>query len=303
MRVFVTGATGFIGSRVVKELVAAGYAVLGLCRSPAKAAALAAAGAEVQRGSIGDLDGLRRATARSDGVIHLAFNHDFSKFAEHCEQDRRAIEAVGTELAGSDRPLIVTSGVGLLAEGRLATEDDVAPPPSAAYPRASEAAAAAVAAHGVHVRVVRLSQVHDTTRQGLVTPLVQAYREHGMCAYIGDGSNRWAAVHVSDAAHLYRLALEKAEPHATYHAVAEEGITLRAIAEAIGRRLKLPVMSIAPGEATDFFGAFAGLFAGLDLTASSLQTRKKLGWEPTGPGLIEDLEAGEFAAPAQSVEA
>ncbi len=303
MRVFVTGATGFIGSRVVKELVGAGPAVLGPCRSPDKAAALAAAGAEVQRGSIEDLDGLRRATARSDGVIHLAFNHDFSKFAEHCEQDRRAIEAIGAELEGTDRPLIATSGVGLLAEGRLATEDDMAPPPSATYPRASEAAAAAVAARGVHVRVVRLSQVHDTTRQGLVTPLVQAWREHGVCAYIGHGGNRWAAVHVRDAAHLYRLALEKAEPKATYHAVAEEGIALRAIAEAIGRRLQLPVKSIDPDEATDFFGAFAGFFAGLDLTASSAQTRRKLGWEPKGPGLIADLEAGEFVAQAQSVEA
>lgn len=295
MRVFVTGATGFIGSAVVKELLAAGHSVLGLCRSDDKAKALTAAGAEVLHGSIEDADVLKQGVARADGVIHLAFNHDFSKFAESSAADQRAIEAIGSGLAGSERPFVVTSGVGLLAQGRTATEADMPDSRSDAYPRASEATAAAMAARGARTLVVRLPQVHDTGRQGLVTALIRMYREKGVCAYIGDGRNRWAAAHVLDVAHLYRLALEKAEPNARYHAVAEEGIPMRAIVEALGRRLQLPVESIAPEEGQAFFGWFA-MFAGHDLSASSAYTRSKLGWQPAGPGLIADLERLELDA-------
>jgi nucleoside-diphosphate-sugar epimerase len=291
MRVFVTGATGFIGSAVVMELIAAGHQVLGLCRSEEKAAALAAAGAEVHRGSIEDLDSLKEAAARTDGVIHLAFNHDFSKFVANCENDRRVIKALGSALSGSGRPLIVTSGTGMAntLPGQPAREDN-ATIGSDRIPRAaSEEAAALVAAEGVNVSVVRLPQVHDTVKQGFVTPAIEIYRDKGACAYVGDGLNRWPAAHVLDVARLYRLAIEKAEPNAIYHAVAEEGVPMRDIAEAIGRRLKLPVKSIAPEEAQAFFGWLA-MFARLDIPASSEQTRKKLGWNPTGPGLIADLE-------------
>lgn len=291
MRVFVTGATGNIGSRVVKELIAAGHQVTGLCRSDDKAPALAAAGAEVYRGSIADPDSLKEGAARSDGVIHLAFNHDFSRFVQNCEDDRRVIKALGSVLAGSDRPLIVTSGTGIAsgAPGEPAREDN-ATVGSEAHPRAaSEEAAAAVAAEGVNVSVVRLPQVHDPVTQGLITPAIAMYREKGVCAYIGDGRNRWPAAYVLDIARLYRLAIEKAEPGAKYHAVAEEGVPMRDIAEAIGRRLKLPAKSIAPEEAQAFFG-WLGMFAALDLPASSEKTQKTLGWRPTGPGLIADLE-------------
>jgi nucleoside-diphosphate-sugar epimerase len=291
MRVFVTGATGFIGSAVVKELIAAGHQVLGLCRSDEKAAALAAAGAEVYLGSLEDLDSLKQGAARSDGVIHLAFNHDFSKFVANCEDDRRVIKALGSVLAGSGRPLIVTSGTGIAntVPGQPAKEDN-ATIGSDVIPRAaSEEAAAAVAADGNNVSVVRLPQVHDTVRQGLITPAIEIYRQKGACAYLGDGLNRWPAAYVLDVARLYRLAIEKAEPNAKYHAVAEEGVSMRDIAEAIARRLKLPVKSIAPEEAQAFFGWLA-MFAGHDVPASSAQTRRKLGWEPTGPGLIADLE-------------
>jgi nucleoside-diphosphate-sugar epimerase len=291
MRVFVTGATGNIGSKVVKELIAAGHQVIGLCRSDAKAPALAAAGAEVYRGSIADPDSLKDGAARSDGVIHLAFNHDFSRFVQNCEDDRRVIQALGSVLAGSDRPLIVTSGTAIAnnARGEPAVEDN-ATVASDTHPRAaSEEAAASLAAEGVNVSVVRLPQVHDPVTQGLITPVIAMYREKGVCAYIGEGLNRWPAAHVLDVARLYRLAIERAEPNAKYHAVAEEGVPLRDIAQAIGRRLKLPVKSIAPEEAQAAFGWLA-MFAGLDLPASSAQTRKKLGWEPTGPGLIADLE-------------
>jgi len=291
MRVFVTGATGFIGSAVVKELIAAGHEVLGLCRSDEKAAALAAAGGEVYRGSLEDLDGLKEGAARSDGVIHLAFNHDFSKFVANCEDDRRVIKALGSVLAGSDRPLIVTSGTAIAktVPDQPAKEDN-ATIGSDVIPRAaSEGAGAAVAADGVNVSVVRLPQVHDTARQGLITPAIAMYREKGVCAYLGEGLNRWPAAYVLDVARLYRLAIEKAEPNAKYHAVAEEGVPMRDIAEAIGRRLKLPVKSIAPEESHAFFGWLA-MFAGHDMPASSEQTRRKLGWQPTGPGLIADLE-------------
>jgi nucleoside-diphosphate-sugar epimerase len=297
MRVFVTGATGFIGSALVKDLIKAGHQVLGLCRSEEKAAALTAAGAEVYRGSVEDSDVLKRGAAQSDGVIHLAFNHDFSKFAANCEDDRRVIKALGSALAGSNRPLIVTSGTGMAnaAPGRLATEDD-APVSAAVIPRAaSEEAAALAASEGVNVSIVRLPQVHDTARQGLISPAIAFYREKGVCAYVGDGLNRWAAAHIVDVARLYRLAVEKAEPNARYHAVGEEGVSMRAIAEALGRRLKMPVKSITPEEAQSFFGWLA-MFTGHDMPASSAQTRKKLGWEPIGPGLIADLEKLQLSA-------
>jgi nucleoside-diphosphate-sugar epimerase len=287
MRVFVTGATGFIGSAVVKELAAAGHQVLGLCRSDEKAAALTATGAEVHRGSLEDLDRLKEGAARSDAVIHLAFNHDFSKFAANCDGDRRAIEALGSVLAGSDRPFIVTAGTaGLAGPGQIATEDNDVPP-DFPFPRVSEKTALSL--NGVRASVMRLPQVHDTVKQGLLTYVVAVAREKRVSAYVGKGRNRWAAAHISDVARLYRLALEKKEAGAKYHAVAEEGVPMRDVAEAIGRRLKLPVKSISTEEAPVHFGWLA-MFAAHDLLASSEKTQKNLGWNPTGPGLIADLE-------------
>jgi nucleoside-diphosphate-sugar epimerase len=230
----------------------------------------------------------------SDGVIHTAFVHDFSKFKESSEIDRRAIEALGAVLEGSDRPLLVTSGLALLAANRIATEEDAPAPASASYPRVSETTAVSLAARGVRVSVVRLPQVHDRIKQGLVTYLITLAREKGVSAYVGDGRNRWAAAHVLDTARLYRLALEKQEADARYHAVAEEGVPLRDIAEVIGRGLKVPVVAMAPKEAAAHFRMLA-LFAGLDLRASSAQTQERLGWHPTGPGLIADLEQMRYA--------
>ncbi|MCP1850030.1 MULTISPECIES: SDR family oxidoreductase [unclassified Bradyrhizobium] len=287
MRVFVTGATGFIGTPVVKDLIAAGHQVLGVARSDEGANAISAIGAEVLRGSLEDLDSLRKGASASDAVIHLGFVHDWSNFAKSCEIDRRAIEALGSVLAGSDRPLIVTGGLaGLAAPGQIATEDQTISP-DFSFPRVSEQTALSL--KGVRASAMRLPQVHDPVRQGLITPLIAVYREKGACAYLGDGQNRWPAAHVLDVARLYRLAIEKAEPNARYHAVAEEGVSMRDIAETIGRRLKLPVKSIAPQEAQAFFG-WLGTFAAYDMAASSEQTRRKLGWQPTGPGLIADLE-------------
>ena len=295
MRVFLTGATGFIGSAIVPELINAGHQVLGLTRSDAGAQSLIAAGAEAHRGNLDDLESLRRGAAQSDGVIHCAFDHsafgsDFSKFVEVCDKDRCAIEALGDALRGSDRHLVVTSGTGMgtAVPGQPATEDhfDLNHP----NPRkASEVAGASVAERGVQVSVVRLPQVHDTVRQGLITYAVQAAREKGASAYIAEGLNRWPAAHVLDVAHLYRLALEKREAGSRYHAVAEVGVTMRAIAEVIGRGLKVPVISLAQEEAQAHFGWLA-MFAGMDMPASSAQTRQRLGWRPTGPGLIADLE-------------
>lgn len=290
MRVFVTGATGFIGSEVVKDLMAAGHQVLGLARSEEKAKALAASGAEVVMGSLEDIDGLKRAVAQSDGVIHLAFNHDFSKFVANCEDDRRVITALASALAGSVRPLVVTSGTLIVNNepGRLATEDDGLPS-SAVIPRAaSEEAAAAAVANGVNVSVMRLPQVHDTMRQGLITYAIELARQKGVSCYLGDGRNRWSAVHILDAARIYRLALERAERGARYHAIAEEGVALRDVAEAIGQRLKLPVKSIEPKEAEAHFGWLAP-FIGRDAPASSALTRKRLAWQPKQRGLLADL--------------
>jgi len=288
MKVFVTGATGFIGSAVVQELIGAGHRVLGMTRSEAGAKSLIAAGAEAHLGTLEDLDSLTRGAAASDGVIHLAFNHDFSKFAENGELDRVAIETLGGALQGSDRPLLVTGGVALLAPGRVVTEE-MAPPTTSPLPRVSEQAALALVPQGVRASVVRLPQVHDTVKQGLVTYLIAVAREKGVSAYVGDGTNRWAAAHVLDVARLYRLALEKQEAGARYHAVAEEGIPARDIAEVIGRGLKVPVVSLSPEEAAAHFG-WLGMFVGLDLTASSALTQERLGWHPTGPGMIADLE-------------
>lgn len=289
MRIFVTGATGFIGSAVVRELITARHSVIGLARSEAGAKTLIAAGAEVLRGDLEDLESLRSGAAKSDAVIHTAFIHDFSKFKENCEIDKRAIEALGAALAGSARPLLVTSGLALVAAGRTATEEDVPPPTSASYPRASEETAMALLDRGVRASVVRLPQVHDRVKQGLVTYLINIARQKGVSAYTGDGRNRWAAVHVLDAARLYRLALEKDDAGGKYHAVAEEGVPVREIAEAIGRGLKLPTMSLFAERAGEHFGAL-GTFAGLDLAASSTLTQKRLGWQPTQTGLLDDLK-------------
>ncbi len=293
MRVFVTGATGFVGSAVVNDLIAAGHEVLGMARSDKGAEALAGAGAEVHRGTVEDLDSLRRGVADADGVIHTAFIHDFSRAAENCEIDRRAITAMGEALAGSERPLIITSAMGLLAPGRVGTETDRYLPDHPNPRIASEQAAEAMADKGVNIMTVRLPQVHGAGDHAFAPLLIQIARDKGRAAYIGDGSNRWPAVHRLDAARLYRLALEKGTAGARYHAVAEEGVTLRALEELIGRCLNLPVIGLSPEEAADYYGWFAQ-FASMDVPASSAWTRETLGWQPMQPGLFADMETHYF---------
>jgi nucleoside-diphosphate-sugar epimerase len=290
MNVFVTGATGFIGSVVTKELLRAGHQVLGMTRSEPGAKSLEAAGAKVHRGTLEDLDSVSSGAASSDAVIHCAFDHDFSNFLANCEKDRRVITAIGDALVGSDRPLVITSGVGMgsVGDGKPARED-VFDALHANPRKASEEAGNAVLQRGVNVSVVRLPQVHDPVKQGLITPYVEHAREKGVVAYIGEGKTRWSAAHVSDVARLYVLALERQEAGARWNAVAEEGVSMRDIAEVIGAGLKVPVKSIAPQEAGAHFGWLA-IFAGLDMSATSAQTQAKLNWHPTGPGLIEDLK-------------
>jgi len=298
MRVFVTGASGWIGSAVVPELLAAGHAVVGLARSDASARAVEAAGAEVHRGSLDDLDALAGAAAASDGVIHLAFKHEemFSgDFATATDADRRAIEAFGQALAGSDRPLIIASGLAGLQPGTLATENDVPDAASLAGGRSlSERAALALADRGVRSASVRLPPtVHGDGDYGFVARLVGLARERGKSGYIGDGANRWPAVHRLDAAHLFRLAVEGAPAGSVLHGIAQEGVPTRAIAEAIGRSLGMPAVSVAPDAAEEHFGWLAGLF-GLDIQASSTRTQQLLGWRPTHEALVEDLDEGHY---------
>src|ERR1700756_963041 len=292
MRVFVTGATGFVGSAVVQELIDAGHQVVGLARSDAGAKSLSAAGAEVHRGSLEDLDSLRSGAAAADGVIHTAFIHDFSNYGPAAEADRRAIETLGGALAGSDRQLIVTGGTLLVQrQGSLATEEDASNP---SFPRKSEEAALALAARGVRASVLRLPpSVHGTGDHGFVPRLISIAREKGVSAFIGDGLNRWPALHRLDAAHLYRLALEKGSSAARYHGVADEGVPTREIADVIGRHLNVPVVSKSRDEAADHFG-WIGLFFGMDVPASSALTQQWLGWRPVQPGLIADLSAPHY---------
>jgi len=294
MRVFVTGATGFIGTEVVRELIEAGHQVRGLTRSDEGAEQLKAIGAEVHRGDLTDLDSLRQGTKDMDAVVNLAFNHDWSNFAQSSQDEIKAIETLGSALQPG-KLLVVTSGVGGVSgapgEARKETDPALLLP---SIPRRPEQAAHTIAERGVHVVVVRLPQVHDTRKQGLVTMMIQIAREKGASAYVGDGANRWAAGPLKDVAQLYRVAVEKAGPGVTtYHAVEEEGVPLRDIAEAIGKGLKIPTISVAPEKAAEHFGMF-GHFATLDMPASSEWTRKTLGWEPSGTGLIEDLTNMKF---------
>jgi nucleoside-diphosphate-sugar epimerase len=296
MRVFVTGATGFIGTDLVRELIMAGHQVRGLTRSEAGARQLKASGAEVHHGTLQDLDSLRSGATGMDAVVNLAFNHDdMTKFAESAQDEIRAIETLGSALEPG-KLFIVTSGIGITAgaPGQIRKETDL-PAVSQAMPRKPEQAAHAVAARGVHVAVVRLPQVHDTRKQGLITRLIEIAREKGISGYVNDGVNRWAAAPLKDVAHLYHLAIQKTAPGvSTYHAVQEEGVSLRAIAETIGKGLKVPAVSIPAEKAAEHFGPFFGHAATMDMPASSEWTRKTLGWDPTGPGLIEDLTNKQY---------
>ncbi|WP_036172452.1 SDR family oxidoreductase [Massilia sp. 9096] len=294
MRVFVTGANGWVGSSVVKELLGAGHTVTGMVRSSAGAATVEAAGAAVVCADLDDLVAMRRAAGAADGVIHTAFNHDFSNFAKGCEQDRRAIEALGSALKGTTKPLVVTSGLALLASGRPALESDRPPAPGPHYPRASEAAADALVALGVHASVVRLApSVHGTGDHGFVPMLINLAKEKGSAAYIGEGANRWAGVHRLDAARLFRLALEHGGIGERWHAVQDEGVPLRDIAAVIARRLEVPLAPLTPEQAQDHFGWMAP-FAGIEMAASSARTREALGWAPRERTLLEDIEQGGY---------
>lgn len=295
MRVFLTGATGFIGSAIIPKLKAAGHEVLGLARNDENAAKLEAAGVAVHRGDLAQPETLAAGAAACDATIHCAFIHDFSQFVENIAIDRRAVEAMLAALEGSGKRFVLTSGVLMVDAGREATEEDAASRDGPGAARgATERVVEDFAARGVQTAIIRLPQVHDTERRGLVTYAIQTAREKGVSAYVGDGSNRWAAGHVDDVATLYRLVLEKGQAGARYHAVGESGVAMRDIAEAIGRRLGVPAASIAPEQALEHFG-FVGMFALRDAPVSSRRTRERLGWVPAGPGLIDDLEDLQLA--------
>lgn len=288
MRVFVTGAAGFIGTETTRELIAHGHQVTGLARSDDNVRTLEKLGAKVHRGSLQDLESLKSGARDADGVIHLAFIHDFTKFAENGAIDKVAIEAMGDVLAGTNKPFIVTSGTGLVASGVVITED-MRRESSAYVPRVSEQAGLAYAARGVRAMAIRLPQVHGADgKAGLISYLLGLARQKGAAAYVGEGAERWAAAHRQDVARLYRLALEKGTANAIYHAVGEEGVPTREFIEVIGRALNVPVISIKQEEAGDYYGPLAR-FAGLDMPASSALTQQQLGWTPTGIGLIADI--------------
>jgi nucleoside-diphosphate-sugar epimerase len=295
MKVFITGATGFIGSAIVQELLHSGHQVLGLARSDEKAAALKAVGAEVHPGSLEDLESLRRGADLADGVIHTGFNHDFSKFKANCEADMLVIEAIGSVLSSSNRPFVVTSGIGILPAGQMSNEETRPATGAAAHPRAaSEEAVQKLSGRGVPVSIVRLPpSVHGDGDHAFVPILINLAREKGISAYIGTGANRWPAVHRLDAARLFRLALQRGRIAACYHGVAEEGVPFREIAEVIGRRLNLPTVSLDANNAAGYFGWFAH-FAAMNVPASSQRTRALLGWEPSHPGLIADLKGTAY---------
>ncbi|MBU6451860.1 MAG: SDR family oxidoreductase [Cyanobacteria bacterium REEB67] len=301
MKVFVTGASGFIGTAVIKELVGAGHEVLGMVRSDEGAAKVEKLGVKAHRATLDNLEGLQAGARQCDAVIHCAFNHDFSKFAANCAEDRAAILALGEAMVGKDGPLIVTSGTGFPLDGRPRTEEDPANPTTVQYPRASEEAAGIVAEkHGIRTIVLRLPQVHDREKYGLVSYSIDLAKAKGLVAYIGDGENRWPAVARDDAARLYLLALEKGLAGARYNAVAEEGVSAKEISESIGRGLNLPVKSIAADDAPEYFGWMA-MFAALHMPASGALTQKRLGWHPTGPSMIDDLDHSKlFAAAVKS---
>lgn len=292
MRVFLTGATGFIGSRIVAELIAAGHRVLSFTRSDAGARWLAQAGPEAHRGDLEDPDSLARGASQADAVIHTAFDHDFSKFIANCEKDRRVIQAIGAALVGSQRPFIITSGTGMGSPGPGQPAIEGVLDRDNANPR--KLTAAEVAESGVSIATVRLPQVHDTAKQGLVTPLIEIAREKGVSAYVGNSANRWPAAHIADVVRLYCLALEKHQPGARWHAVAEEGVPMREIAETISTRLGVPVVSLSPDEAEHF--GWLGAFAAMDMPASSAWMCRQLGWKPIGPGLIEDLRNVDYGS-------